>query len=364
MTLVHGRWRALLAALALCACSSSETEGVEASGVLRQGVVYGRDDRVELLDYPDTTLVEAVTEQVGALLPRSALSRDGVGWRVSGPTLQSQLPLCEGERFTEQLRVATCTAMLIRPDVIMTAGHCVTAEFVSEYVFVRGYYLGDTFPLISADRVVEFDTVLAKIEGDLTSLMTPDLAIVQLQSPQPLPAFDLSLRYGALALSEPVVVVGASEGLPLKIDAGAAVFAADASGYFEITSDTFRGNSGSPVLASDGHLLGMFVGGAPDYEWSESSQCYRRLVFDAPVARGELVVGVTMLQTELDRALAEAERETPAHCSAVALGTSGKESYLLFATGVWLILRLRRINGVNRTKSREATRTDLRPPSQ
>jgi Trypsin-like peptidase domain len=309
----------LLAGSILCACSdSSDATGIEALSVVRQGVIYGQDDRVEALDYLDTTLAEGVLARTGVLVPRSALSRSGADWILSGPSLRDELPLCEGERYVDQLRIASCTAMLVQSDVIMTAGHCMDPELGTDYVFVRGYYLSDSFPLVPADDVIELERVLSKIDGDLTSLSAPDLAIVRLRTAQPLPAFDLLGNDANLVAGEQILVAGASEGLPIKIDDGATVFTTHTSGYFEITSDTFRGSSGSPVFAQDGHLLGMLVGGAADYEWTDDAQCYRRLAFDAPIARGELVVGVTVMKRELDAAQVDASAHDSS-CAAAAL---------------------------------------------
>lgn len=274
--------------------------------MFRAPIVYGADDRIEALDYPDSTLVATTTELVGALLPRAFVARDGDGWLLTGPALKDEVALCEGERFTEQPRLAVCTALLVAPNAILTAGHCIPPELLSGYLFVRGYHLGGTFPRVAADRVHELEALLSRVDGDLTSASNRDMAIARLRTRSALPSFDLSVRRDPLEPGERVIVVGTSEGLPIKIEDGGTVLATSSSGYFEMTSDTFRGSSGSPVLARDGNLLGMLVGGAADYQRDESAGCYRRLALAAPAARGEIALDVAVLRDALDGALSEA----------------------------------------------------------
>ena len=60
----------------------------------------------------------------------------------------------------------------------------------------------------------------------------------------------------------PLTVIGASDGLPLKIDAGGRVrYVSD--GFFMADVDAFPSNSGSPVIATaTGELVGVLIGGA------------------------------------------------------------------------------------------------------
>jgi hypothetical protein len=339
------RWLILAAGpLSACGGGSGGTEGDDTtSGVLRQHVIYGSDNRVEALDYPNLALAAETTELVGALLPRAYVTRDEDGWRLSGPSLKDQLPLCEGEPFGDQPKLAACTALLTRESTIMTAGHCLAPELASDYLFVRGYYLGDGFPRVAADRVHEIEAILSRIDGDLSSESSRDTAIARLRTTEPLPAADLSPGSDELKLGDPVIVAGTSEGLPLKIDGGGTVFAVRSPDYFEMTTDTFRGGSGSPVFASDGHVLGMLVGGAADYEWNEAGECYERLTFDSPVARGEIAVSTEALERTLTDALSDAspQRDAP-RCSTATAGEHGASNWWACAAIVVTALGLAR----------------------
>jgi hypothetical protein len=88
----------------------------------------------------------------------------------------------------------------------------------------------------------------------------------------------------------------------------------------------------------------MLVGGAPDYEWLDDAQCYKRLAFDSPMARGELAVGVDLLRKELDSAIAREAAATTASCSA-APSPRGGSSVWPIAVAILVLLASRYTTG-------------------
>src|SRR5690606_25377246 len=73
----------------------------------------------------------------------SALNQEEKSKRLSQKVLQAtqnNVTFCSSERFTEQPNPGMCSGFLIAPDLIATAGHCVTLDnFCEEYEWVFDY---------------------------------------------------------------------------------------------------------------------------------------------------------------------------------------------------------------------------------
>lgn len=267
---------AVLLTSASFACTADPVDDSGASPVagpptdlVAQSVVYGEDDRVEVYAHPDERLRELARESIVALVPSSALDRSDAGQvRIAEgvPTLGEARQLCEDQRFRDQPTAANCSGTLIDHDLVLTAGHCVPGGGgCGSDLFVFDYYYAAEGELarIDADDVYSCAAVLARrLSGGF------DYAVVQLDRPvegrEPAP-----VRRGGEAMAEgaPVTVIGFGSGLPAKIDDGGEVLYphADLLDYFEATTDTFGGNSGSGVFNEAGEVVGILVRGETDY---------------------------------------------------------------------------------------------------
>jgi len=283
---------ALTWALQLSGCGASPADAVERQS---SAVIYQQDDRVEALQYEDPAFRTLATNVVGAILPRTALTPVDGGYEFTGPSLETRRSLCAGEPLADQLSVAVCTATLAGHDTVLTAGHCVRTD-LAELVFVRGYVLGGDFPRVATERVRGLARVLNVRDGDIASESGDDFAIVKLEGSEDVPGITFPAQPQPVSLGDPVVVVGTSEGLPMKIEAGGTVYDVSPQDYFEITSDTFEGGSGSPTFAPDGRFLGILVGGAVDYQWDRDEACFSRAHYDSPEDRGEIIVRADVLR--------------------------------------------------------------------
>src|SRR5690606_3981623 len=147
-----------------------------------------------------------------------------------------------------------------------TAGHCVNPLSLPSVRFVFG------FRMIDADTAVtRFDPSqvyygVEVVTGALDDL-AEDYAVIRVDRPITAPgAIPLPLRQtGAVPVGTPVGIIGHPTGLPTKVTFGdATVVRNDASEPFFTTNiDTFRGNSGSPVINADtGIVEGILVRGA------------------------------------------------------------------------------------------------------
>jgi hypothetical protein len=130
-------------------------------------IIRPPDDR---LDYFATTAaLRAIGDSVCAQIAADMITDNGNGtFTIAGETLADQFnPLCDGERFGNQPAAANCTATLIGPDVVITAGHCLdengvrtdlsTLYFVFDYAVRQEGVNPSTF---NADQVYRPTTIL------------------------------------------------------------------------------------------------------------------------------------------------------------------------------------------------------------
>lgn len=274
----------LLAASAGC----SAPEGGDAVVVVQGKVVYGTDDRQDPFAYADQVWAARALEFTAALVPTSQINAtDPSNISIGNRTLAERLNVCPNERFAAQPANADCSATLIAPDIMLTAGHCINNCGDSRFVF--DYYVtasGTTAP-ITQDDVYACSSFLAYFQS-ATGL---DYAVVRLTRPVVgrQPAAVRTART-ALPVGTPLVVSGYPSGLPLKIADNAAVRSNSANlDWFVANTDTFIGNSGSGVFdANTKELVGVLVRGAPDYV--ADGTCNRVNVCATDGCRGEDVI--------------------------------------------------------------------------
>lgn len=348
------RQSVLLALGALCgtcslACSSynggSSNSDASEVAVGREAIIYGTDDRVDLESYPDAKIRDLGLRLVGALISREYVQSlpDG-SYALNGPTLGQRLDLCPEEPDLDEPSLSHCTAVLAENNTAITAGHCVDEQTKGDSVFVQGYLAGVTLGPVDADRVHSIVRVLSWHNGDIDSDSGNDFAIVELDSADKLPALAFAAPPPLIETGEAVVVVGTSEGLPVRAEAGGKVYDASPADYFEVSSDTFQGGSGSAVFTASGEYAGVLVGGSPDYTWDDERKCSLRRRLDAPAERGELVVRATVIEAALESALRDAG-EKPACSLRPARGNPRGVAFgagLIFLAGGWRRSRRRR----------------------
>ena len=253
-----------------------------------QSLIYGTDDRKEVQLAPERARLNALA--VAAVVPASALDPVSNDWRfaASVATFEKRLNVCPEEPFHDQPSAANCTAFLTKPNVVVTAAHCVEDGDLASWRFVFGYQMnGAQAPsAFSAATVYSGKRILGrKLEGNGT-----DWAVVELDRPvagiEPLRA---PAKQPALGVGTDLYVIGCPAGLPLKYAGNAAVRDFDAGRpYFLANFDTYGGNSGSPVFTGQTHeLAGILVRGAQDFAPADSRNCLRSLVCPDAGCRGE-----------------------------------------------------------------------------
>ena len=273
-----------LAASVGCAGPAGGDGVVEVQGK----VVYGTDDRRDPFAYADQVWAARALEFTAALVPTSQINAtDPNNLNIGNRILAERLNVCPDERFASQPANADCSATLIAPDIMLTAGHCINNCNDSRFVFDYYVTAAGTLPAITQDDVYACSSFLARVQST-TGL---DYSIVRLSRPVVgrQPAVVRTART-ALPVGTPLIVNGHPSGLPLKIADNAAVRSNSPNlDWFVANTDTFVGNSGSGVFdANTKELVGILVRGAQDYV--ADGTCNRVNVCPNDGCRGEDVI--------------------------------------------------------------------------
>lgn len=233
-------------------------------------VIYGNDDRYDVVDHGDAKLRELAKSVAGQVKSSKLSSIDAEFFGFPKRTLQD-MGVCKEERFSQQRTLPRCTGFLVAPDVIATAGHCVTSmSDCLNHKWVFDYTKG-------TDKVAKKNVYsCTKVLGQKLTMgifATKDYAIVKLDRPvegrKPL---KLKMK-GNPKTGTNIAVIGHPSGLPLKI-AGGAKITKKRFNFFYANLDTYGGNSGSPVFdEKSGEVLGILIQGARDYVRSPVSFC-------------------------------------------------------------------------------------------
>jgi hypothetical protein len=235
-------------------------------------VIYGADDRREWYQLHSEPARAQIAQAMVALIPLEWLRPSPHGPRLVAPPAGQRERLCPGERFAEQPAAAFCSGVLVDWDLVLTAGHCAQVAAPDRYAVVFGYHYAAPGELADLEvrRVVEI--VGEAVDGpDVQPRL--DYAWLRLDRPVapprlPAPVVGPSV---ALAINEPLMVVGASDGLPLKVDRGARVRDArsGAADYFVADSDTSHGSSGGGAFDGQSRVRGILARGQPDLVQTE-----------------------------------------------------------------------------------------------
>jgi V8-like Glu-specific endopeptidase len=264
--------------------------------------IYVRDDRIEAADvaakivHPKISAVQRSVKATAALVKRSKLRPTQSGWRLQLEPFRpfARLPLCQNESFAKQHVGSFCTAFLIAPYLVATAGHCIDWGNVdvsnpsrNTDAIVFGFELrnGVERQDFTRDEVYQIGRIIERYQEGKDETLR-DFAVLELQESVP-PSIAQPLRLAGTARMKVEVntklgVMGHPSGLAKKVS-----FVSEANRALEEGSrtefrgqlNTFHGNSGSPVLFYDEPdvVAGILVAGENDY--FIEGQCVRTAVY-------------------------------------------------------------------------------------
>lgn len=210
-----------------------------------------------------TPAVQRNLAGVAAIMTDTELTFTGSQWALTSEPYYKKAGVCPEITFAHQPAAAHCTAFLVKPRVVATAGHCEDQIPANKMLFVFGFRGdGNSFPAtFGPDDVYRGVRVLKKNVGT-----TSDWALIELErdvvGPVPL---ELDPRH-SVTKGDAVYVVGHPAGLPLKLAAHATVSSVSKDS-FSADLDVLGGNSGSPVFLESTHrVIGIYVNGIDGYQ--------------------------------------------------------------------------------------------------
>lgn len=269
-------------------------------------VVYEKDNRKEFYEIKDQKIKNlslATVALFDTFLLNPVDSAETL-FEVNAETLGEGYQLCSTEKYLDQSIGAFCSGFLIAPDIIISAGHCVTSQsscedtqFVFDYKFSKKT---QTQIQISKNSIYSCKKLMAQNESFVL-----DYSIIKLDRPVT-DRKPLKLRTkGEIKKDTEIFITGHPSGIPLKITQGGAKVSQVENTYFLTNLDAFQGNSGSAVVNSITHEVeGILVNGETDYIYDLQNSCnIINVCLKATNCIGEGAIKITSLQTEINNAL-------------------------------------------------------------
>jgi V8-like Glu-specific endopeptidase len=261
------------------------TEDLVAGLFARQKVVYGVDDRQDLFTVADAAVLQDADGAV-ALFDSTDVADNGDGTSTLQTTnYGTTYGLCASEPFRSQPTGASCSGLLVAPDVVATAGHCLSADNLANVRFVFGYRMVNA---TDANTRIGNGDIYRGVEllGRQLGASGSDWAVVRLERAVRNHRITRIRTSGRIPDGRAVHVIGHPSGLPSKYAPGANVRDNGPAAYFIANLDTYGGNSGSPVFDAQTHLVeGVLVRGENDYV--TQGTCRVSMICPSTGCRGE-----------------------------------------------------------------------------
>lgn len=259
-------------------------------------VIYGDDDRFEPYELESASLLEA-SKSVAAIISNYTFVNYLDSYQLAALDFGDVINLCPGVPFKGQPKAARCSAFLVSPDTVVTAGHCLRTEWdckSSSFVFdYRIDMLGDRSGRLKRYKVKKSKVYGCKeiLERKLDKVTKEDWAIIKLKRPVKDRNFLKVRKYGNLQKTDKLALMGFPSGLPLKIATNGKLRTSTNKNYFVAELDAFHVNSGSPVINENTlEVEGILVRGEKDFE--SNTGCENLKLCESGRCRGEDVTKI------------------------------------------------------------------------
>ena len=189
------------------------------------------------------------------------------------------LTICEGEDYIDEIKISFCSGVLISPDTVATAAHCLAGKQLKEIRAVFGYTQREDYPSVKPEQLYE----ITAASSGLPDSLSKDIALLRLSRPAsgcaPVKVADTTPKAGA-----PVMTAGHPHGMPQMLQSNGSITKVSSEKTFFMTDlDNNWGQSGSPVFDADGKLLGIMQSNilpnkphaTSDFYFDEAARCYR-----------------------------------------------------------------------------------------
>jgi hypothetical protein len=253
---------------------------------------YGRDERQDIYQLAGQNLADA--DSVVALFPDVQVrdQGDGTAQLITG-NYGNSYNLCPSERFREQPIGSFCSGVLVAPDIIATAAHCIKGEPIADIRFVFGYHMRD---MDTPNLVINKSDIyqgVAVIARQLDRNTGSDWALIRLDRPVVNHRIVTIRESGTVSDGNALHIIGHPMGLPSKFAGGGRVRENAYRAVFIDTLDAYPGNSGSPVFNSVTHVVeGLLVRGKKN-SFMKQGECFVSRVCPDTGCSGGLTVRTT-----------------------------------------------------------------------
>lgn len=262
--------------------------------------IYGEDNRKDVYETTNPSYLE-LAKSTAAMIENEKLTLKKPLFKdkyylIESPTLQSALGLCRSERFSQQISAANCSAFLISPTKLVTAGHCIaTSADCKKVKWVFDYKIDSAEQKemkVPPESIYKCSRVISHVLDKNTKI---DYAVVELDRPV-VDRTPLKFRQsGKVEVGDELVVIGHPSGLPTKIADGAKVRSTEAN-YFVANLDSYGGNSGSAVFnVKTEEVEGILVRGDKDYQLTRDGSCFISTRCKDDECRGESSTYITIV---------------------------------------------------------------------
>jgi hypothetical protein len=233
---------------------------------------YGTDDQKELFELSGQDLADA--DSVVALFPDYQVLDWGDGRSALLTTQYGELyNLCPSERFREQPSGSFCSGVLVAPDIIATAAHCIRHENIADIRFVFGYRMKDE---ATPEVVIPNSDIYQgrEVIGWQLDDSGADWALIRLDRSVQNHRIAPIRRSGTISDSQTLHLISFPNGLPVKFAGGGTVRDNRYRAAFVENLDAYQGSSGAPVFNSTTHEVeGLHVWGKKD-QFVKEGDCW------------------------------------------------------------------------------------------
>lgn len=255
--------------------------------------IYGEDNRKDLYQVTNP-LHQKLAKSVAALFYNGRLNVNDEGnFNIQNYFSHrgNALNLCEGERFREQQMTGFCTGFLVGPDLVATAGHCIYDEtdcswssVVFDFALEREH---TAIEHVKKENVYRCKEVVKMSFSPFWGHVA-DYSVIRLDR-KVVDREILKVNPNPIDPGAKLLVIGHPDGMPMKVADQAYVRKVKKHSKFFVTNtDSYGGNSGSPVFNEmTGMVEGILVRGPADY--IEKNGCRVSKICAMDGCSGELV---------------------------------------------------------------------------
>jgi hypothetical protein len=262
-------------------------------------VYYGEDSRVDYFEITNSN-IQQMADSTVMLVYSESLDPVGSKYYANVKSWSQEENYCSDQRYALQPALGFCSGSLIAPDLVLTAGHCLSNfESCQKTSFVFDFNVKSNHRKSSAQFTFDRDSVYSCRELVYrANSQSMDFAVVRLDRPVPHRA-PLKMTSSRIKENSELFMLGYPMGIPLKYANDANVRKVNTN-TFTTNLDAFGGNSGSPVFSRDtNELLGILVSGEDDTVYDKPNRCYRTKYCEEDGCRGETVMKITVLRDRL-----------------------------------------------------------------